>query len=67
MNKEWIVSAPIVGRIDIFVEADDKEGAILAALKGDWTESEIVEAEVVKECRGNVCHLNGGIDAVLNE
>ena len=67
MSKEWVVSVPIVGRMDIFVTAETEEAAEAAALSGEWTESEIVETEVVRECRGNVCHLSSGIDVIVNE
>lgn len=65
--SEWVVTVPIVGRMSVFVTADDESGAREKALSGEWDGHEIIETEIVEQCRGNVCHLRSGIEVDPNE
>ena len=53
---KWIVTVPIYGCADVFVEAEDEASAIAKAKEGDWTsEPDIQTWEVSDGCKGSVC------------
>ena len=55
-DKEYIVTMPIYGSVEIIVKASSKAHALEAARAGDWLHTEPPSWGVSEKCRGMTCH-----------